>query len=266
MSVAYTENVENLVQQLSSENRTYFKDLRGYMESKSVFISEEKTEILLYDILQDLLIAQDHGETAEEYLGNNPREMADELLQRIPKATLKEHLKFIAPFTAYVVVVMMLFEFMQKPVLQINLFHWLFLVTLVLCGYLLLMKASHRYIYDKASIEKLHGFKIFIPVFFITILLMFSHDFIVSHTPTVTIPFPYDCIVAAFLFACYLLYFALQRKGRFLLLAIIGLFVFGLTLRIPGVPPFWLGNLGWFIRMGCVSLLLYVGFKRDKQS
>ena len=60
-----------------------------------VFYEELETEQHLMVILQDILEAQKHGESAEEYLGKNPKEVVDQLTQQFDKPSWKSILKLV---------------------------------------------------------------------------------------------------------------------------------------------------------------------------
>ncbi len=80
--------------------RKYFEDLREYLFFSSLFQDEYAVVAQVYEIANDLLEAQNHGETAEEYFGKNPKEMADELLRNTPKSRLIDQLNLILLWSA----------------------------------------------------------------------------------------------------------------------------------------------------------------------
>lgn len=86
-------NSDNLIKannllrkKLTSENQKYYEDLLTYIRGKSTFNREKDVEQLLLEILHDLIDAQNNGQNAEDYFGNNPQTLAAEILQTLPKS------------------------------------------------------------------------------------------------------------------------------------------------------------------------------------
>ena len=78
----------------------------------------------VYEIANDLLEAQNHGETAEEYFGKNPKEMADELLRNTPKSRLIDQLNLIYIMVGVSWLVKLFNDFSSDSVLQLNLYSY----------------------------------------------------------------------------------------------------------------------------------------------
>ena len=86
----YRDKMNKLEEKLTKENREYFSDLRMYMTLASVLVDETELEFQLYQMGSDLLAAQADGGSALEFFGNQPQEMADELLRHTKKANGKQ--------------------------------------------------------------------------------------------------------------------------------------------------------------------------------
>ena len=67
-----------------------------YSFSKSLFHDELEIEQILIELLQDILEAQNHNETAEEYFGKDPQEQLDILLSQLPKIPFKKKVSLIS--------------------------------------------------------------------------------------------------------------------------------------------------------------------------
>ena len=87
------EKNNQLREKLTDENKRYYEDILLYMRTTSIFYDENEVETLLFQILQDIISAQNNGETAEDYLGKDPKLVADELISQLTKASLKQRLK-----------------------------------------------------------------------------------------------------------------------------------------------------------------------------
>ena len=93
-----TEMIElnnQLRKQLKQENAKYYEDLLVYIRSQAFAKSEQETEGIALEILQDILEAQKHEQTAEDYFGKQPKEVVDELVRQMSFST-KEVLKLMA--------------------------------------------------------------------------------------------------------------------------------------------------------------------------
>ncbi|MCH4171170.1 MAG: hypothetical protein LKF36_08095 [Lactobacillus sp.] len=78
---------QNLVlrQQLTPENRSYYEDIIVYVRGRSFFKNDQVVEQSLLEILQDLIDAQNHGQSAADYFGHEPAVTAKALLDAIPR-------------------------------------------------------------------------------------------------------------------------------------------------------------------------------------
>ncbi|WP_256941601.1 hypothetical protein [Bacillus thuringiensis] len=83
------EQNNKLREQLSPENKIYYEDVLLYMRTFGFFYEELETEQHLMVILQDILEAQKHGESAEKYLGKNPKEIVNQLIKQFDKPSWK---------------------------------------------------------------------------------------------------------------------------------------------------------------------------------
>lgn len=70
---------------LTKENEQYYGNFLVYVRILGTFRDEHQTEELLLEIIEDILEAQKQGLTAEEYFGKNPKEIADDILEQLPK-------------------------------------------------------------------------------------------------------------------------------------------------------------------------------------
>ena len=72
-----------LQEYLNKENESYYGDLLVYIRTNNFFRSDSQTEELLLEVLKDILDAQEKGVSAQEYFGDNPKEIADEMIQNL---------------------------------------------------------------------------------------------------------------------------------------------------------------------------------------
>ncbi len=90
----YREKMNQLEEQLLSENRQYFDDLRSYMLFSSLLYDEGEINEQIYVLANDLLAAQADGITAVEFFGSEPKQMADELISNSQKVLGKKEVNW----------------------------------------------------------------------------------------------------------------------------------------------------------------------------
>jgi len=81
--------------QLTKENVTYYEQLLVYIRS-SLFREERATEELLHEMLDHILLAQKDGKSAQDVFGKEPKQLADELVETLPKEQPKKIIAFFA--------------------------------------------------------------------------------------------------------------------------------------------------------------------------
>ena len=78
------ETTASLQDSLTKENEKYYGNLLIYIRTMAVFRDVKKSEELLLEVLRDILDAQEQGFSAEEYFGENPKKVADEIIKQLP--------------------------------------------------------------------------------------------------------------------------------------------------------------------------------------
>lgn len=87
------EQNNQLREKLREENKKYYEQLLVYIRSAGLFYDDYEIENLLLQILQDIISAQEDGQSAEEFFGKSPQLAADELIHNLGKSSRKEILK-----------------------------------------------------------------------------------------------------------------------------------------------------------------------------
>ena len=85
----------NKRKQLTKENETYYEQLLVYIRS-SFFKEERATEELLFEMLDHILLAQKDGKNAQDVFGKEPKQLADELIDTLPREKPKKIIAFAA--------------------------------------------------------------------------------------------------------------------------------------------------------------------------
>lgn len=78
------ERNAELQEHLTKENKKYYGNLLVYIRVMSLIRDEKKSEEMLLEILEDILEGQEHGQSAECYLGKNPKQVADNIIKELP--------------------------------------------------------------------------------------------------------------------------------------------------------------------------------------
>lgn len=69
---------------LNKENETFYSDFLIYARTTNWLKDEQAVEEQLLAILQDILEAQNDGQSAADYFGDDPKHVADSLLKSLP--------------------------------------------------------------------------------------------------------------------------------------------------------------------------------------
>ncbi|MFK4321964.1 putative membrane-anchored protein [Bacillus sp. RC145] len=255
------EKNNKLREQLSPENKVYYEDILMYMRTFGFFYEELETEQHLMAILQDILEAQKHGESAEEYFGKNPKEIVNQLTKQFEKPSWNSMFKISGLIflisTFYVIV-----GSFTAPTLQVNvlviLLNGIVSVALVYG----IFKLLHLSIYMKMQLPKLIKFF----VVWIMAMIPFGLFFLIRlYTPKqgiVKIGAPFDWIAILVILIVSTVYVIFKKKRELFggLTFVITLGIFGLLLRIPQTKEFFQdGKNQTFVILGIiVPIALYV--------
>ncbi|APM39116.1 DUF1129 family protein [Clostridium kluyveri] len=165
------EENNQLREKLTDNNKEYYEKLLLYIRSAGLFYDDYEVESLLLQILQDIISAQNHGQSAEEFFGKNPQAAADELIHNLGKASKKEILKLVG----LVFIISSFFSLLSALTTGdkgIN------ILVLILNGILSFLVVGivffilHKGIYKKIITKKFTDF-LFIWLFFILIIGLF---------------------------------------------------------------------------------------------
>ncbi|BAH06608.1 DUF1129 family protein [Clostridium kluyveri] len=165
------EGNNQLREKLTDNNKEYYEKLLLYIRSAGLFYDDYEIESLLLQILQDIISAQNNGQSAEEFFGKNPQVAADELIHNLGKASKKEIFKLIG----VVFIISSFFSLLSALTTRdkgIN------ILVLILNGILSFLVVGivffilHKGIYKKITIKKFTDF-LFIWIFFVLIIGLF---------------------------------------------------------------------------------------------
>lgn len=156
--------------QLTKENEAYYEQLLVYIRS-SFFKEERATEELLYEMLDHILLAQKDGKNAQDVFGKEPKQLADELIETLPKEQPKKILAFFGEIMMMLVGIY--FTIVGIPAMFSNedntLYLGSFLLTIgvLIIGMLVIVGVTLN-LFKKEAFSQ--GKKVFIVIFTLTFL------------------------------------------------------------------------------------------------
>lgn len=198
----YREKMNRLEEQLLSENRQYFDELRSYMLFSSLLYDEGDINEQIYVLANDLLAAQADGITAVEFFGNEPKQMADELISNMPKSTWKERGQLVLLVFGILWGIKLISNFGRTGTVMINPLSYLFDVVLAGVAVTMVFLIAQKSVYAVNTWISKNSSQIIlmITVFVIFITGSVSGSFLIPDLWRIVIPYPFD--LAAILLLC----------------------------------------------------------------
>lgn len=249
----YRKQIEVIESQLIKENKEYMGRINGYMMIASVFHrQEEAVTAQLLSIYQDVLEAQKDGLSAEEFLGKDSKQMADDLLSYLPPIGVKEVGRLAGLVWVVYVGSQFLMEFAGSGTVQFN---WLALVCDSLLAFLLpagIMLLLRNLIYQTSKL-KIWATYIGFPLVYVAIL---AGRFILLPDGTDISLTGWTSLIPVLLIGLALLFFQKEKLVRYvflptyLLIALSGVIhmimtvpiLLNLVLLILPAMAFWIGT------------------------
>ena len=102
-TVSYYEETQALMQTFSQEDQAYFQDLWDYFNFAGFLYKEEALREQVYNLAVDFSQARADGLTAKDFLDRIPKEMADQIIENMPKESTRSVLKYGAIFSGIVI-------------------------------------------------------------------------------------------------------------------------------------------------------------------
>jgi len=199
----YREQMNQLEEQLLSENRQYFDDLRSYMLFSSLLYDEGDINEQIYVLANDLLAAQADGITAAEFFGNEPKQMADELICNMPKSTWKERVQLVLMVIGILWGIKLVSDFGRTGTVMMNPLSYLFDVLLVGIALTLVFLIAQKSVYAGNTWISKNNSQIILmtAVFIIFVTGSVSGSFLIPDLWPIVIPYPFDLAVILLLCA-----------------------------------------------------------------
>ena len=120
MVESYTEKMSDELIHLNKEDQVYVKKMVAYIGAKSYFYDDEALGEQLYNMVCDLKVAEKEGIRAVEYFGKDPKGMADQIIENMPKESTRSVLKYGAIVSGIVIFYRLLSDFASQAVLVLK--------------------------------------------------------------------------------------------------------------------------------------------------
>lgn len=153
-NVSYYEETQALMQTFSQEDQVYFQDLWDYFNLAGFLYKEEALREQVYNLALDFSQAGADGLTAKDYFGLDPKIMADQIIENMPRESARSILKYGAIVPGIVIFYRLLSEFASQAVLVLKPLVYLTDIILGLLAIGLLFYLLRRLIFAEEKSKK----------------------------------------------------------------------------------------------------------------
>lgn len=270
-SVIYYEETQALVQTFRQEDQAYFQDLWDYFNFAGFLYEEKALREQVYNLALDFSQAGADGLTAKDYFGLDPKEMADQIIENMPKESTRSVLKYGAIISGIVIFYRLLSDFASQAVLVLKPLVYLTDIILGLLAIGLLFYLLRRLIFaEEKSKKAIHVAIVLVLGFY------FASEIVgVRFLPALawlTVPNPWDTLLMTGASGALILWQWRDEFGRAFVFPIVAFLVVGFLHRwtlAQGIQ-----NLGMTVLLPTViigiGLMIYYWFmirdlKKDKE-
>lgn len=269
-TVSYYEETQALMQTFSQEDQAYFQDLWDYFNFAGFLYKEEALREQVYNLAVDFSQAGADGLTAKDYFGLDPKIMADQIIENMPRESTRSILQYGAIVSGIVIFYRLLSEFASQAVLVLKPLVYLTDIILGLLAIGLLFYLLRRLIFaEEKSKKAIHVAIVLVLGFY------FASEIVgVRFLPVLawlTVPNPWDTLLMTGASGALILWQWRDEFGRAFVFPILAFLVVGFLHRwtlAQGVQ-----NLGMTVLLPTViiifGLVIYYWFtiralKKDK--
>lgn len=269
-TVSYYEETQALMQTFSQEDQVYFQDLWDYFNLAGFLYKEEALREQVYNLAVDFSQAGADGLTAKDYFGLDPKIMADQIIENMPRESARSILKYGAIVSGIVIFYRLLSEFASQAVLVLKPLVYLTDIILGLLAIGLLFYLLRRLIFAEEKSKK----AIHVAIVLVLGFYFFSEIVGVRFLPALawlTVPNPWDTLLMTGASGALILWQWRDEFGRAFVFPIVAFLVVGFLHRwtlAQGIQ-----NLGMTVLLPTViiifGLVIYYWFtirslKKDK--
>ena len=153
-SAMYFKETQALMQTFSQEDQAYFQDLWDYFNFAGFLYEEKALREQVYNLALDFSQASGDGLTAKDYFGLDPKEMADQIIENMPKESTRSVLKYGAIISGIVIFYRLLSDFASQAVLVLKPLVYLTDVILGLLAVWMIFYLLRRLIFAEEKAKK----------------------------------------------------------------------------------------------------------------
>lgn len=193
-SVIYYEETQALVQTFSQEDQAYFQDLWDYFNFAGFLYEEKALREQVYNLALDFSQASGDGLTAKDYFGLDPKGMADQIIENMPKESTRSVLKYGAIVSGIVIFYRLLSDFASQAVLVLKPLVYLTDIILGLLAVGIIFYLLRRLIFAEEKAKK----AIYVAFVLVLGIYFFSEIVGVRFLPSfvwLAIPSPWDTLL-----------------------------------------------------------------------
>lgn len=229
-TVSYYEETQALMQTFSQEDQVYFQDLWDYFNLAGFLYKEEALREQVYNLAVDFSQAGADGLTAKDYFGLDPKIMADQIIENMPKESTRSILQYGAIISGIVIFYRLLSEFASQAVLVLKPLVYLTDIILGLLAIGLLFYLLRRLIFAEEKSKK----AIHVAIVFVLGVYFFSEIVGVRFLPALawlTVSNPWDTLLMTGASGTLILWQWRDEFGRAFVFPIVAFLVVGFLHR-----------------------------------
>ena len=229
-SVIYYEETQALLQTFSQEDQAYFQDLWDYFNFAGFLYEEKALREQVYNLALDFSQAGADGLTAKDYFGLDPKEMADQIIENMPKESTRSVLKYGAIISGIVIFYRLLSDFASQAVLVLKPLVYLTDIILGLLAVGIIFYLLRRLIFAEEKAKK----EIYV-VFVLVLGFYFVSEIVgVRFLPAIAwlaVPSPWDALLMTGASGALILWQWKEEFGRAFIFPIVAFLVVGFLHR-----------------------------------
>ena len=229
-TVSYYEETQALMQTFSQEDQVYFQDLWDYFNLAGFLYKEEALREQVYNLALDFSQAGADGLTAKDYFGLDPKIMADQIIENMPRESARSILQYGAIVPGIVIFYRLLSEFASQAVLVLKPLVYLTDIILGLLAIGLLFYLLRRLIFAEEKSKK----AIHVAIVLVLGFYFFSEIVGVRFLPALawlTVPNPWDTLLMTGASGALILWQWRDEFGRAFVFPIVAFLVVGFLHR-----------------------------------
>ena len=229
-TVSYYEETQALMQTFSQEDQVYFQDLWDYFNLAGFLYKEEALREQVYNLAVDFSQAGADGLTAKDYFGLDPKIMADQIIENMPKESTRSILQYGAIISGIVIFYRLLSEFASQAVLVLKPLVYLTDIILGLLAIGLLFYLLRRLIFAEEKSKKAIRVAIVLVLGFYFVGEIVSVRFLPAFA-WLTVPNPWDTLLMTGASGALILWQWRDEFGRAFVFPILAFLVVGFLHR-----------------------------------